>query len=573
MFPEQTSPFAAKVRFFKREEIRNILGDLLATYYRAANKDEEDSAVKDEVHTKVESYRDTQGTVSAFSAIFCEHPEFATAEAAESFLNQAKSERDPRILSTLVAWADTVVEGYLEGKTSLLKENSTTDGLLFELQPFTYQIEGSEDQGRISPWPLVSAIDFGLDHPLLNEGIIFVDSPGLSDANSSRSKNAILSHRECTHKIIVAEIGRAEAGEAVRTNLLAASRTRGSSHLLLVLTRGDSIDPETDVFGTPREEKRIAKLEIELDELAGQKKEKEQERKRLKGVKAEVRMARADLTEEITSLRLDMRRVSAGKESCRLEMRNRKVVINMQAIYKTLSSDPKQLTAFAVGNQAYQQHVAGFSEENSPQMSVKQTNIPALREKLYMMPIQGRLNDTMHLAETQIPNLVNTMELYCAQLHLARRNEIEAMVLAPKKLLPNVVHESFEALKTKILEDIMTPMKEEESEFIKQARKVCSGWTEKFNGQVTILKGEGCKKAQRGKNNGKPINWNKELLEIVGECITDIFDDFSSKLSASSWLQDLISNLVKLCDDARRDIKRKQTENLNNEPSILIPSR
>ena len=369
MFPGQSSPFAAKVRFFEREEIRNLLGDLLSKYYRAANKDVKDEEdCENEVHTMVESYGDTNGTVNVFTAIFCEHPEFATIAAAESFLNQAKGESDPVILDTLVGWADAVVEDCLGGKPALLVENSTTDGLLHALQPFSYQLDNDETEGMIAPWPLVSAIDFGLDHPLLDQGIVFVDSPGLSDTNSFRTKNAILSHRECTHKIIVAEIGRAEAGGAVRKNLLLASRTRGSSNLLLVLTHGDSIDPQTEVFGTPLEEKLVKRLETEFAELTKQTKAKQQEMRR---VGLDDRVVRADFREEIRSLGLSMRKRTAGIDSCRLEMRNRKVLVKMQAMYKGLSLDPKQLTAFAVGNQAYQQHVAGFSEDDSPHMSVK----------------------------------------------------------------------------------------------------------------------------------------------------------------------------------------------------------
>lgn len=553
MFPEQSSPFAAKVRFFNRDEIRNTLGDLLAKYYRAANKevkDEEDCDGENEDYTRVESYGDMRDTITAFTALFCEHVEFATEEAAHPFLKQAKSENDRRILNTLVEWADSLVEEYLGEKTALLIENSTPDRLLWDLQPFTYQIGGPEGQGVVAPWPLVSAIDFGLEHPLLNEGIVFVDSPGLSDTNSSRSKNAILSHRECTHKIIVAEIGRAEAAEAVRKNLQAGSRTRGSSNMLLVLTRGDSIDPKTDVSGTPIEKKRLDRLDIEIEQLQTQKKQKQQERRRAKAED------RDDLAEEIQSISLDIRKLSAEMESCRLEMRNRKVVIKMQEMYKGLTSDPKQLATFAVGNQAYQQHAAGFSDDDRPHISVKQTNIPALRHKLYMMPIQGRLNDTMHLAETQLPNLVNTMELYCAQLHLAQKSEIEAMVLAPKKLLPAVIHDSFEALKIQVLDTILTPIKEEESEWIKQARKCCRNWTEEFNGQLIILKGEGRKKAQRGKN---AVNWNHELLEIHGDCLETFFVHFHRKLVTGSWSKDLTGHLVDLCDDTRRKIKRKQS--------------
>lgn len=556
MFEGQRTKFAAKVRFFNKEEIRNTLGDLLAKYYRAANKnikDEEDgNGDDDEDYTRVESYGDMRDATTAFVALFCEQPDFETEETAQSFLKEARSERDPKILDTLVDWANDVVETVLDGENALLVEESTTEQLLWALQPYTYQIGGLEGKGVVAPWPLVSAIDFGLDHPLLNEGIVFVDSPGLSDANSSRSRNAIMSHRECTHKIVVAEIGRAEADAAVRKSLQSGSRTRGSGHMLLVLTHGDSIDPGTEVFGTPNEKKGLARIEAELKDLRAKRTAKHREHMHTKVEN------RHDLAEELQSLVTEIRQLSTKRDSCRLKMRNRKVVVKMQEIYKGLTSDPKPLAAFAVGNQAYQQHVAGFSGEDMPLLSVKETSIPDLRHKLYTMPIQGRLNDTLHMAETQLQNLVNTIDLYCAQVHLARKDEIEAIVLAPKKLLRGLVHESYELLKAEVIQVILTPMKEQESEWVKKARKTCTVWTTKFNGQLGILKNEGQMKPRKnGANNGKAVDWNHELLRIGDDSLDDLFNKLTKKLSTSSWSKVLTNGLEKLCDDTQREIKRK----------------
>jgi hypothetical protein len=458
MFPEQSSPFAAKVRFFSREEIRDTLECLLAKYHRAADTSDNDEEGDDDADaTKVESYSDMRDIITAFMALFCNQEEFETEDKAHATLKALKADDHAALLDQLTEWAEDIVQERLAGKTFVLLEDSTPDDLLWQLQPYTYQIGGIEGQGLISPWPLVSAIDFGLDHPLLNEGIVFVDSPGLSDANSSRSRNAIVNHRECTHKIAVAEIGRAEADAGLRKNLQSGSRTRGSSHMMLVLTHGDSIDPSTEVSGTPIEKKRVNRLDKDLKDLRLKKQKKSSE---LSKARAD---ERDDLAEELRSIASEMRKVTAERDCCRLEMRNRMVVTKMQEIFKGLTSDPRPLAAFAVGNEVYQQYQTGFSVEDTPMMSVKQTNIPALRQKLYTMPIEGRLNDTMHLAETQLPNLVNTIELYCAELHLARQGEIEAMVLAPKKLLPEIVQESFQSLKEVVFETILNPLKDNEA--------------------------------------------------------------------------------------------------------------
>jgi hypothetical protein len=456
MFPEQCSRFAAKVRFFNRDETRSTLGDLLAKYYRAANKnknikEEGDGDGKKGDSTIVESFCDMKDTIIAYTALFCEHPEFATEEAAKSFLAQARSENDHRILDRLVEWANAVVEEYLDGKPEILIEHSTPDGLLWDLQPFTYQLGGLEGQGFIEPWPLVSAVDFGLDHPLLNEGIVFVDSPGLSDANSTRSKSVILSHRECTHKIVVAEIGRAEANAAVMKNLEVGRRTRGSGQMLLVLTYGDIIDPDTEVTGTPLEKKRVTRLDAELRQLRVHQQQKQRDMMEIPV------LDRDDLNEEMWSTAADIRKLATERDTCRLQMRNRKVGVKMQQIYKDLSADPVPPATFAVGNHAYQQHVDGISCDEMPLMSVSETNIPALRRKLYMTPTQCRLDDTMRLAETELPSLINAIERYCAQFQWARNKEIRAVVSAQSKLLRAAVHGPLKALKVEVVETILTP--------------------------------------------------------------------------------------------------------------------
>ena len=140
------------------------------------------------------------------------------------------------------------------------------------MQPFTYRVGGIDGAGIIAPWPLVCKIDFGLDHPLLKEGVIFVDSPRLSDTNTARSRNAINQHRQWTHIISVAHVGRAEDDLTLRKVLESGYRTRGSGETMHVLTRGDSIDAGTEVIGAPSEKKRMAKLDAGIKVLRDQKK-------------------------------------------------------------------------------------------------------------------------------------------------------------------------------------------------------------------------------------------------------------------------------------------------------------
>lgn len=550
MFPSQTSPFAAKVHFFNKKQIHNIVASLLAKFYRAVNKEdkeEEDDDDFDQQMSNVESFGEIRDTISAFMALFCDKEEFENEATARKFLKSAKSENDETMIRALVEMAHEVVQDRLDGKEVVTVETSTTEELLWALQPYTYQIGGIDGDGVVSPWPLVSVIDFGLDHPLLKEGIVFVDSPGLSDANAARSQNAIKHHRKCTHKIAVADIGRAEADANLRQNLEFGFRTRGSGKTILVLTHGDSIDPDTEVTGTPSEKKCVANLDKEVKELKLQKTKKLQQHSRARPEE------RDDIYEEAKSIGSSLKKKLVERDAIKLEMRNRKVIGEMQKLYRNLTQDPKALSVFAVGNKVYSQYQAGFSDDDKPYLSVKQTSIPELRHRLYTMPVEGKLNETLHFAEIQLPSLINTVELYCSQQHMARKGEIEAIVLEPKNNVRAIVHSVLEGLKEQASKTILHPMKHNETEWIKAARKICRDWTNKYNGKLAILKKDGYEKGKKG---AQEVNWNAELSQIGLECLDDAFQGFQK--ASFSWASTLAADLTKLCNSTRDNIKREK---------------
>lgn len=461
-----------------------------------------------------------------------------------AFLKQAKSENDEKILGLLVEWADELVQSLLDGQDCLTIESATADDLLWKLQPFTYELGGSDGQGVVSPWPLVSVIDFGFQHPLLDEGIVFVDSPGLSDANAARSQNAVKHHRLCTHKIAVAEIGRAEADAALRKNLELGYRTRGSGNTILVLTHGDHIDPDTEVTGTPLEKKRVARLDAEIKDLRAQKKIKGNER-----IKASAE-DREDIDDMLKSISAEMKKLSEERDCCKLEMRNRKVVTEMQKIYRGLTRDPKQLFATAVGNQVYSKYQAGFTADEKPLMSVQQTNIPALRHRLYTMPTEGNYNETLYTAEIQLPALVNSFSLYCSQQHMARKSEIEKILLEPKTEVTRIVKASCTRLLSKVSDTILLQIQGFEGEWTAEARKLCRIWAKRHNGSLQILKKHGYQKANK---RSEGMDWNAELVGIGEDTLDEAFREFLK--DPFLWGDTLLADLGNLSDGARDKIK------------------
>lgn len=405
----------------------------------------------------------------------------------------------------------------------------------------------------------MSTVDIGLDHPLLNEGIVFVDSPGLSDANAVRSKNASKHHRKCTHKIVVTQIGRAEADGSVRKSLQTGYRIRGSGSTILVLTHGDDIDLETEVTGTPIEKKRVAKLGAEIKELRSLREKKNQERRKIRPEE------RDEIDEEISSITDDFNRKKTERDGVRLEMRNRKVVSTMQSIYKKLTQDPKPLPALAVGNNVYAQYQAGFSSDEKPYLSVQQTNIPALRHRLYSMPVEGRYNDALHFAEVQLPSLINSIELYCTQMHMARKEEISQIICKPKGEVRELVRAALYEHKELATEKILQPMKLEESRWSKSARARCLQWKTQYPGKLSLIRNQGHEKGRKG---ARDISWNGELADISTESLEELFRDYLK--NSRSWAQKLSGKLEKLCNSTMDNLRRKYTAVLHFRSRIHL---
>ncbi|KAK4632072.1 hypothetical protein CLAFUR4_03722 [Fulvia fulva] len=428
-FPNQAFPFAARVSFFGPDQICALITAMFTKYYRATHRDSQDNGEGE----GEEEYNDIRTVLDAFMALFADHIEFEDEGSAREYLRQAESEDDSIICGDLASWAIDVATDWLDGKEFILVGAATSDELLLKLQPFTYQLIGEEGKGQVSPWPLVSVVDFGFENKLLNQGIVLVDAPGLSDSNSTRANNAILHHRECTHKITVALINRAKDDKSLRESLKQGFYHRGSGGTLLALTYGDSIDPETDVCGSAEEKARELALKVEIKRLREHRQKLSQ--KKRSATRDEV----FDLDDEIREVGRMVKIKTAEFDSCRVIMRNNAVLKAVQAQYRDLTRDPKPLSAFVIGNEAYKTHQAGYATDERPVLTVEQTGVPGIRRRLYALPAEAKLNEALHLANTQIPNLVSFFDLYCSKTHLARKAEIEAVILQPKKKLGDML--------------------------------------------------------------------------------------------------------------------------------------
>ncbi|KAK4505043.1 hypothetical protein PRZ48_003006 [Zasmidium cellare] len=517
-FADQNAAFAAKVYLFSPEEIRKIITSLLTKYFRATDRskldnDEEPEPESDEM--KSDSFTDRQSVLETMQALFGDKAEFVDDEAAERYLNMAKSETDDVIVNELTVWADSLAAKFLGGHECIIVEGSTTDELLYKLQPFTYQLGGDEGRGQISPWPLVNVIDFGLDSFLLQEGIVLVDTPGLSDSDSTRAANAARYHRKCTHKITVADVARAKNDKTLRESLAQGYRLRRSAGTLLVLTKGDIIDGGTEVIGSRQEKEDEMHLNNDIKALRETKTALLLQRKLASADK------KFDFDDKLQANATHIRLKSLEYDRTRARMRNNAVAKAVSEVYHKMTNDPQRLAVFVVGNEAYQAHEAGHTVDEKPFLSVEETDIPRLRAKIYSLPADGKLNDALHLANVNLPNLINYFELYCSKTHMDRKSDIEKILLQAAKDIKSVLKSVAEKLKSAVEKHILTPMAQMETQWVKEARRLCRTWAQRFpRDSLGIMKRDGCRK---GRKDQPDISWNQELMEM--ECTKEVLEE------------------------------------------------
>ena len=549
-FEDQKSSFAARVYFFTSEEIRETLKSLIAKYHRAmgqgSSSDDEDDGENDDE----EDISEKNTVLETLMPLFCDQQEFETAESAIKFMDSVEGENDEAMLEQLATWADAVRDKHLKGDDFVRIPASTANELIGRLQPYSCTVESEFGRGLTQPWPLVRMIDFGLDIPILNDGVILLDAPGTTDAHSIRTANAKAHHAKCSHKIYVAKVGRARDDKSLRKAMADTYKWRGNQNSILVLTHGEEIDDETIVLGTPMAKKMEKQLKDGIQDPRDRK------AKLAVKLKMAIPEERLSIRDELQTIRPELQRKLEEFDTCRLKMRNEHTKVSIQQKYRQLTTDPRPLPVYVVANDSYSAHRAGHFESDKPTLTVEETGVPALRTQLYRMPAEGKLNDTLHLAFHQLPRLINSFEMYCSRTYISRKSELEQLILHPKKQWPEIRQRTLERLREEVKRVVLQPMKENEDLWNRKARKYCREWgTTHYKKNLQLLKNDGY---QMGRKKTDPdICWNSELLAINKESMEKWFKDLPAAFH--SCYEQMWKEVAATMETAKKNLRGNNT--------------
>lgn len=118
-----------------------------------------------------------------------------------------------------------------------------------------------------------------------------------------------------------------------------------------------------------------------------------------------------------------------------VEMRNRKVLFDMQQKYKTITQSTRPLTVFSISSLAYNKHKEGYDEFDEIPISIDLTGIPYLRFQLSKLPAKRRLDVLRLYCDGTIKDLISSLEIWTKRTAGDRRIELHELVARPRKVM------------------------------------------------------------------------------------------------------------------------------------------
>lgn len=422
----QKTLFEASVEFHSRQACRDIVKSQVKNYFEYLNVSDD---VDDE---EANDSRLAAGTCTdLLRSLFMGYPEFQDQEHAEEFLGRHASAEDPILVKKLTTWTENILDEFMpDGEcNNVATLNAVTASEISEsIQPFTMKVDYPTFEGTdilCCPWPLVKKVRVCLYSRILAQGTVIADLPGTTDKNRARVEAAKRYLQQCDMTIVVNKIDRAIDHATLHNAVNDSFRRRRSGNTIVVCTRSDDLNISTKQSfpSTTAEEKaltEISQMEVDIN-------------KQLKqiGVRLQAPAVRRDQTEKY-KLMAKRERVEREKNDLvrkrlgvRISARNRHVKQGITDQYRQDTKDRTPLPIFCVSNPIYMQHLGGgFLKKSPPDLTLEQTEIPALRTHIFSKPSLGRFASLEHYCKSLLPAFLNTVEMSCSVTKIKRKEDL-----------------------------------------------------------------------------------------------------------------------------------------------------
>lgn len=143
-----------------------------------------------------------------------------------------------------------------------------------------------------------------------------------------------------------------------------------------------------------------------------------------------------------------------------------------------------------------------------------------------------------------IPELLARIKLCNSRTPLDRKADMEDHVKTPLRRFQPLINEIFERFKTAVRDEVLKPIKEQETDWITTAADRCNEWQGEFKtgAFLGIMNRDGRRKAFKGKDE---VNLSAELIHIKSRKLCSLFN--STHKDHLRLVSDLEDDMDTLC--------------------------
>lgn len=541
-----------EVQFFNQQERKRFFEAELAAFYRAGCQDDfDDDEMSQRRPQGNDDDIDTRDTVTdALHSIFLEHRECQTKRDTRDFLKSAESENDENILKKLNKWADKLICRLAEDLECVMLEASTPQEMLKKVEMYSTELTDDDSQRSLSLWPLVRLIKVHFENPLSDMGVSILDAPGSSD-NHIRRETALALKRQCSHAAIVVGAARAN-NEGIVSKEVSAAKGKGEGRIIVIVTGSDRIDPNTLVGGSSAERQEVERLKTSVERMQNEN----------NALMLQVANSfDAELLRKKMHLDVRLHKEQNKERALRITMRSENTRIRLQEKLMDITDSQEPVPIISVSNTDYQKHLAGYTTNSAPTLSVAQTQIPEVRRQFAQFPNEARLSEVKHLFKTLVPSAISRVNIFSSGSASDRKADIVAYVQRATTRYAPVIEGALDRLLTHFDLDVLSHLNSVEDAWMRHAEDLCDDWRAAYKASpfLALINRNGLK---RHTKKSPAINLSGELVNILGGSMSGVFST-TVKKRVTEELTAIRDDLNDLLLDMRKSIKSKVYRTFN----------
>ena len=332
-----------------------------------------------------------------FLQLFGSQPDFEDEEALEQTFQLAVSADDQAILKRLEQGVSRIWAYFdLPSDQSILTvKASTPSALNIQLKRFTEK----RSRGAGALWSIVSIVRTYFDSPLLEQGLVIADCPGLTDKNQERRTGSLRYMSACTAVMIIGAIDRIRDHSSSKEYIIDYVNLKTSSNVFLIVTKCNLSKADEHQLAT-------------LEQIADYAEDQENEAQSAVDSASEADQGR--LSVALMRAMNHKTEADAALTKAKILVRNKSIEGDLIRQWSKHGPKFEGLNFAFISNEFHRKHIEGYKKTDVPVMNPTEDCFKTIRTLLCDKAQESRFESlARHCSETMlvsINRLISTLE-------------------------------------------------------------------------------------------------------------------------------------------------------------------